>query len=197
MKISSLARPLAILGILVFAAGATAQEMSVPADDSQSQLLAQTAVQPRIKFSLTPEQLEKIGALKDQMTLDTATKKAQLQVSKHQLRGLLAKPSVNKQEALALQAKINALQGDLANARLGFKLAAGDILTPEQKEQFSKRMMFGGFGGGRGCGGGFKRHHGGRGFQKHGGPRGAFQTPFQGAKPAMLGTSETDSSQNS
>src|SRR5688572_26482558 len=139
MKISSLARPLAILGILVFAGGATAQEMSVPADDSQSQLLAQTAVQPRVKFSLTPDQREKIGALRDQVTLDTATKKAQLQVSKRQLRSLLVKPSVNKQEALALQAKINALQGDLANARLSFKLAASDVLTPEQREQFNKR----------------------------------------------------------
>jgi len=163
MKMSSIARPLALLGALLLSGPVLAQD--VPNAEDDSSFLAQTRVDPDPRISLSDEQRQKLKELKNQYTLDTALKKAQLKVQQSQLFDLLRKPKVDKQEVLALHAKVNSLRTELSDARLNFVLAANDVFTPEQREQMGRRFgMRGGcrHGGHGSCGAGF---HGG----KHGG----------------------------
>ncbi len=167
MKMSSLARPLAVLGALLLGGPVLAQDVPM-AEDNSNAFLAQAKVQPTApRLSLSDEQRQKIKSLKDQYTLDTAMKKAQLKVQRGQLFDLLRKSKVDKQEVLSLHAKVTALRSELSDARMNFMLAANDVFTPEQKEQMGRRFMTGGSirGGGHGkrgpCGGGFRGKHGG------------------------------------
>jgi len=163
MRMSSIARPLALLGALLLSGPVLAQDVPTAEDDSS--YLAQARVPSGPRISLSDEQRQKLRALKDQYTLDTAMRKAQLKVQRGQLFDLLRKPKVDKQEVLALNAKLNSLRTELSDARMNFILAANDVFTPEQKEQMGHRFgMRGAFGHGKGghCGSGC---HGG----KHGG----------------------------
>lgn len=111
------------------------------------------------KLRLTDEQRSKLGALRDQYTLDTAGKKAQLEVSFRQMHELLRQPTIDKQAVLNLEAKINSLRTDLSTARVNVMLASSDVFTAEQRAQFSKMMEWCGHreGGHHG-----RRHEGGR-----------------------------------
>ncbi len=128
---------------------------------------AQVSIDPTLK--VTAEQRDKLMALRNQYILDTATKKAELQVAKSQLRSVFKKPTIDKSAAISLQGKINGLKGDLSTARLNLKLAAADVFTAEQRASFSK--MRHGYGHKRGCGpsrGGFRGHGGPMGHQFRG-----------------------------
>lgn len=111
------------------------------------------------KLRLTDEQRSKLGALRDQYTLDTAGKKAQLEVSFRQMHELLRQPTIDKQAVLNLEAKINSLKTDLSTARINVMLASSDVFTAEQRAQFSKMMEWRGH-----CEGGHhgRKHEGGR-----------------------------------
>ena len=102
------------------------------------------------QLKLSDEQRSKLGALRDRFTLDTASKKADLQVSLRQMHELLVKPTIDKSAVLSLQAKINGLNADLSTARLNMMLASGEVFTPEQKAKM-KEWRKGGCPGGR-CG---------------------------------------------
>lgn len=109
------------------------------------------------QLKLSDEQRSKLGALRDRFTLDTASKKADLQVSMRQMHELLVKPTIDKSAVLSLQAKINGLNADLSTARLNMMLASADVFTPEQRAQFSKMREsreHGGYHFGK------ERHHG-------------------------------------
>ena len=110
------------------------------------------------KYPISDAQRDRLSALHDQFILDTAQTRANLEVSEHQLKALLSATSVNRQAALSLQEKINALRATLANAGLNLRLATGDVFTAEQKSEFKKRH---GHHCGRGPGGGPMRGPGG------------------------------------
>ncbi|MBU6451864.1 MAG: Spy/CpxP family protein refolding chaperone [Cyanobacteria bacterium REEB67] len=115
------------------------------------------------KLQLTPEQREKLGSLRDQYTLSTASKKAELEVAHNELRRVFGQPTIDKQAALALQNKINGLKDDLSNQRLNMMLASSDVFTPEQRAQFAKMHAEGAWG-----------HHGHhRGMGREGGREGS------------------------
>lgn len=122
------------------------------------------------KLKLSDEQREKLGSLRDQFKLSTATQQAELEVSYRQMGELLRKPTIDKQAVLALQTKINGLRDNLSNAKVAMMLSASDVFTPEQRAEFSKmhgmRGNWNRHEGGRHEGG---RHEGGR----HEGARGA------------------------
>ena len=160
MNIRFITNALLVLGMTLSASAVLAQNSPTEVSQDRDAFLSHRSGGPRM--SLTPEQREKLGAIRDQFTLDTATKKAQLQVQKHQLRELLTKPTVDKQAVLSLNDKLNGLKADLSNARLQMMLASGDVFTPEQKQQMRERMSRGGmrghFGKGRdSCGGGWHK----------------------------------------
>jgi Spy/CpxP family protein refolding chaperone len=140
MKIHTITRSLIAISALLCMQQANAQEI-ISAGTNSTPVIADARVNACPKFSLSDSQLEKLRTLKDQAKLDTAQRKAQLKVYKHELFDLISKPSVDKEAALSLNTKINALKTELSNARLNFMLAAGDILTPEQKEQMRHRML--------------------------------------------------------
>lgn len=135
--------------------------------------VAQTQVTLDPALKVTAEQREKLMTLRNQYILNTATKKAELQVAKSQLRATFKQPVIDKTAALSLQSKINGLKGDLSTARLSLKLACSDVFTAEQRAAFSK--MRHGYGHKRGCG-----PSRGCGFRGHGGPSTGHQ--FRGAK---------------
>lgn len=156
---------LALATAFVIGAPVFAQSATLVADTGSGATTSLRA-ERRAKFNFTDEQKKKLGELRDRYSLDTASKKAELQVAQRQLRESLKATSVDKGAALNLQGKINGLRADLSNARLSMMLAMSDVFTPEQKEQmksFRHHKM-------RGCGGKFGggKHHRG-GF--HGGPR--------------------------
>ncbi|HEY9787805.1 MAG TPA: periplasmic heavy metal sensor [Candidatus Obscuribacterales bacterium] len=161
MRMDRVARPLAVLGALVMAGSAYAQQSTTVESEAKSATQAQVA--PR--FTITEEQRAKISSLRDQFKLDTAQKKATLEVQQHKLVEMLRQPTVDKPAVLALNAKINALRTELSDARLNLMLAINDQFTPEQKEQM-KRFRKGSFfkrhgrGGCGDCGGGRFGHRG-------------------------------------
>jgi Spy/CpxP family protein refolding chaperone len=161
MQFRMLAASLAMVAVTAMSGIAMAQE--VTPEESAGTMLAQAQVQTS-RPKMSDEQILKLRALKDQFSIDTAQKKAQLKALKHQLFDKMSAPAVNKAEVVALNGQINSLKTDLSNARLNFMLAAGDVFTPEQKAAFRSRMLHRGMGRG---------HHGGRGF--HGGKGGHFR----------------------
>lgn len=119
-----------------------------------------------IKSTLTDDQLEKIAAMKDNFLTKTSAKKAELRTLGRQLRGLLTKKDVNRQEAFALQDKISTLRADLAKEKLAFRLDMMSVLTDEQRDSLRHRMLMKqAFGG---------HHHHGRHFAC-GGQKGGFR----------------------
>lgn len=134
-------------------AGAAYAAPDQAAAGESSTLLAQKTAGAQCAPSMTTEQLEKLAALKDKFVLDTAQEKAQLKVDRHQLFNLLSKPTVDKQEVLALASKIKGLKAEISDARINYLIAASEVLTPEQKEKMHKRFLFRSI-----KGGGFKHH---------------------------------------
>lgn len=122
---------------------------------------------PKAKFS--DEQLEKMHSLRLKFAADNDAKKAQLHTLRGQLKDEITKPAIDKSAALSIQSKINALQADLANARLAMMIETSTVFTPEQRQAFRHRMLVGEMMGGHR----FGRHHGGgHGGGFHGGPAG-------------------------
>jgi len=150
----------------------------------------------RAKFNFTDSQLESLKALKDKYYSDNTLKHAALKILKHDLRSELTKETIDRGAVLAIQAKINAAQADLSNARISQMLDASQIFTPEQRKAMHSRSLRHGMHGGRGrggkshgqCGGG---HRGGghkfqgRGQRGPGGPGPGAEAP-SGTRGASL-----------
>ncbi|SRR5579885_2211001 len=98
------------------------------------------------------EQLEKLRALRDQAAIASASKHAELRALKHRMQDVLAQPTIDKQEATNIQAKMTALRADLSQIHFNTMLASADVFTPEQRKLMHSRML----------------HHGK--FQHHGPP---------------------------
>ncbi|MBX9688773.1 MAG: Spy/CpxP family protein refolding chaperone [Candidatus Obscuribacterales bacterium] len=142
-----LIRQLVIASALLSALPAYAQSTTITAELPKDGAKASCAGKGCFDSKLKPtdEQRQKLGDLRNQFTLSTASKKAELEVAQRQLRDLLGKATIDKQAALDLQGKINGLRADLSNARLSMMLSASDVFTPEQRAEFSKMHHMGGF----------------------------------------------------
>lgn len=135
----------------------------------------------RAALRLTDAQLEQLRALKDKYFADNTMKRAQLKVLKGQLRSEMTKETIDRNAVLGVQAKINALQADISNARIAQMLDASAVFTPEQRKAMHSRMLRRGMGFGGQHGG--KRFHGGK--RGHcGGRRGDAMTAPAGPAPA-------------
>jgi len=154
-------RPILISGLLLTALPAFAQSTvtaQLPKDGGKA-CEGKCAFNSALK--ITPEQKQKLGSLRDQFTLSTAEKKAELKVAHNEMRRLLQAPSIDKQAVLSLETKINGLRDDLSTARVNMILASSDIFTPDQRAAFAKMHSMHGFKHHR-----FGRHEGFRGEGK-------------------------------
>ncbi len=155
MKFAKLPQFMALLGIACMVSPALAQ--SAP-EGSDGKVLFAHGTGEHKRMTLSDEQKAKLKELKNQFTLDVASKKALLKVQRSQLSDLMKADKVDKSAVLALHAKNTALKNELGDVRMKFLLAANDVFTPEQKAQMRE---FRGRCGGGGCGrdrGGFGHH---------------------------------------
>lgn len=128
---------MAAMASLLLAGAASASEIQT---GGTTKLLAQGAPKASC-LSLSTAQLEKLSALKDKFKLDTAEDRAQLKVERHQMFSLLSQPTVNKEEVLTLESKMNALKNKISDARVNLLLAKSEVLTPEQKEKIHDHFL--------------------------------------------------------
>jgi Spy/CpxP family protein refolding chaperone len=160
-----LLQTLALASLLLAGVPAIAdEEMSATATPTT---IAQAPINAVKIAPITEDQRTKLRALRDQYKLNTAEKKALLEVTQGQLRETLGAVNVDKGAALALQAKVNGLRAELSTARLNMMLAASDVFTPEQRAAFKSMRGRWGHGGGFRHGG--HGGHGGRGGHGRGG----------------------------
>lgn len=100
------------------------------------------------RLKLTDEQLEKLHTLQAELSHQALPKLLELKTLKRQLKDELTRATIDKQQVLLLQGKINAVRADLANARVAMMVDAHAILTAEQKQQMRRRYLMGGRKGG-------------------------------------------------
>jgi Spy/CpxP family protein refolding chaperone len=160
---------LALSGLLLMGLPAFAQEDQAPSGNAQFVAEAHAPAACAAISPITDTQRQALSALRDKYELDTAENKALLHVTQRQLRRTVTATTVDKGAALALQAKVNGLRDGLANAKLNFVLAMGDVFTPEQRAAF-KRMH--------------GRHHGGRSGHRRFGEEGGSRRQ-EGGKPSV------------
>jgi hypothetical protein len=86
--------------------------------------------------------------LRAELSNQAQPKLLELKTLKRQLKDELTKASLDKQQVLSLQGKINAIRADLANARVAMAVDANAIFTAEQKQQMRRRYLMGGRKGG-------------------------------------------------
>lgn len=90
------------------------------------------------RLNLTPEQHEKIKAIRTQGQERTKGPREQLIAKRTELYQLVRSATSTKDQALAKQREVNTLQNQLAEARLASWFEMRAVLTPEQLKQFEE-----------------------------------------------------------
>lgn len=90
------------------------------------------------KLNLTTEQREKIKTIRQQGQDKTKAQREQLQAKRTELYQLVRSANSTKDQALAKQREVNALQNQLAEARIASWFEMRAVLTPEQLKQFEE-----------------------------------------------------------
>lgn len=135
------------------------------------------------RLELSDEQAERARALAEQKRTTTQPIHEQVRQRREQMRQLWQSDEPDRDSLLALQAEIHALRGQMAVARIDFRLGLHAILTPEQRAKAQQMMDRRGRRGHRGR---FGRRGGQRGGQGRGYHRGqGGGEDFQGGPPPM------------
>ncbi|MBX9940045.1 MAG: Spy/CpxP family protein refolding chaperone [Candidatus Obscuribacterales bacterium] len=124
--------------------------------DSQKRGLGRKA-----KLNLSEDQKEKMLSIKNKYKGEMEPKIAELKEHKRSINDLLTRETIDKEAILKEQSKINAIIGDIASARLAYRIEANENLNPEQRATLRKLGEERNFAG-RG------KHHGKRGGKKGG-----------------------------
>jgi len=116
-------------------------------------------------LNLTPEQTQKMQALRESFFKETIPQRNELQIKQLELRTLWAQTTPDQEKILAKQKEINALRAQLQEKTTMHRLEMRKVLTPEQQAQLGAYgpgfgpgygmrggMMGGGYGPGRGMG---------------------------------------------
>ena len=122
------------------------------------------------RLNLTPEQITKLGELKEKHWKDTISLRNEMQVKRLELRTLWTAPNPDKNKILAKQKEMNELRDKMQAKATDLRLDTRKALTPEQAAQL----------GTLGSGMGFYRGMRGRHGMWQGGPCGG---PGQGGGP--------------
>ena len=116
-------------------------------------------------LDLSKDQVDKLAALKDKQYQDTSALRKDLFQKRIEARKLFTDPSATDKVILDKQTELNAIQQQLRNKMVQFKLEERKILTPEQLKKLGEFGPGAGRGRGPGAGPG-----GGRGFGPGAGP---------------------------
>ncbi len=116
-------------------------------------------------LNLTPEQTQKMEALRESHLKETLPLRNELQIKQLELRTLWAQTNPDQAKILAKQKELNAFREQLQEKATVHRLEMRKVLTPEQQAQLGAYgpgfgrgygmkggMMGGGFGPGRGMG---------------------------------------------
>lgn len=90
------------------------------------------------KLNLSAEQREKIKTLRQQGQERTKTQREQLMTKRRELNQLVRSASATREQAIAKQHEVNALQNQLADARMNTWFDMRAVLTPEQLKEFEQ-----------------------------------------------------------
>ena len=90
------------------------------------------------KLNLTAEQREKIKTIRQQGQERNKTQREQLMTKRKELHQLVRSASSTREQTIATQREVNALQDQLAEARLNAWFEMRAVLTPEQLKQLSQ-----------------------------------------------------------
>ena len=101
-------------------------------------------------MNLTPDQAGKFFDLKEKFRNDTAAARKQMMVKHAELAALWKSATPDEKAIVAKQKELNALQGQMLEKKVAFRLEARKI-APELAQGFG-RGMGGGMGHGRGMG---------------------------------------------
>lgn len=93
------------------------------------------------EFAVTPEQYEKLFAIKNQFRDQIAPKVAELKADGKQMRDLMTQPNVDKSQIQALQSRINTAKESLTSIMLDSKLQQLSVLTPAQRQELRKKFV--------------------------------------------------------
>jgi Spy/CpxP family protein refolding chaperone len=133
-------------------------------------------------LDLSAAQVQKIAEARADMVVKTAPAKAQLQVKHYELRALWTSKAPERRAIVAKHDEIDALERQVRDARIDFKLRVIGVLTTAQRDRLQKSLEEAPFRG---------RGHGpGRGYGKGPGPgpgKGPGQGPGKGPGPGPDG----------
>ena len=103
-------------------------------------------------LNLTPEQVQKVQALRESFFKETIPLRNELMSKKLELRSLWLKTNPDEEQILAKQKEINDLRAQLQEKATKNRLEMRKVLTPEQQAQLANLRGRSGRGYGRGCG---------------------------------------------
>ena len=103
-------------------------------------------------LNLTPEQTQKMQALRESFFKETLPLRNDLMSKKLELRSLWLQPNLDEEKILAKQKEISSLRAQLGEKAIKNRFAMRQILTPEQQAQMANLHAREWHEYGRGCG---------------------------------------------
>jgi len=123
-------------------------------------------------LNLTPEQIQKVQALRESFFKETLPLRNDLMSKKLEMRSLWLQTNPDEEKILAKQKEISALKAQLGERAIKNRFEMRKILTPEQQAQLANLRGREGHEYGRGCGFGHgPGHHHEMGMDMGYGPR--------------------------
>ncbi|GEM_PF-1892143 len=92
----------------------------------------------KAKLNLSEDQKEKMLSIKNKFKSEMEPKIAELKEHKRSINDLLTRETIDKEAILKEQTKINAIIGDIASARLAYRIETNENLNPEQRATLRK-----------------------------------------------------------
>jgi Spy/CpxP family protein refolding chaperone len=130
--------PLVVFALLFTITAGFAQEMEMPG-------CAEKHMQAPMKhglemLDLTPEQTEKVDAIKMAMEKKVIPVKADIELIRLDLEKEMRSEAPDRSRVMSLIKDIHALELEVKQAKVDQHLKIHDVLTPEQKAEMSKHM---------------------------------------------------------
>ncbi len=103
-------------------------------------------------LNLTADQTAKINALRDNHWKEVQPLRDKMFTKRNELRTLWLETNPDPAKINAAQKEVNLLRDQMQEKRTAFRLSALNVLTPEQKAEFQRNSLDGGFRSGMGPG---------------------------------------------
>lgn len=94
-----------------------------------------------VKSQMTPDQKHDLGVIESKYKDTVATRKGELLNTKKALQELLAADKQDRNRIMETQNRINVLNGEIASARLVYRIDTLASMSPEEREKIKARMQ--------------------------------------------------------